>query len=112
LTNRIAPEHLEILCRNAAALAGKLVTAGAIFLGGDSPTVLGDYVAGPSHTLPAGGTGASFAGLTADQFQRRTSIVEYKKPALKKALKTVRKFAELEGLQAHGRSAEIRFQKQ
>jgi histidinol dehydrogenase len=68
-------------------------------------------VAGPSHTLPAGGTGASFAGLTVDQFQRRTSLVEYKKPALKKALKTVQKFAQLEGLDAHGRSAEIRFRK-
>jgi len=108
LANRLAPEHLEIMCRRAAALAGKITTAGAIFLGGDSPTVLGDYVAGPSHTLPAGGTGASFAGLTVDQFQRRTSIVEYKKPALKKALKTVLKFAALEGLDAHGRSAEIR----
>jgi histidinol dehydrogenase len=108
LANRLAPEHLEIMCRHAAALAGKITTAGAIFLGGDSPTVLGDYVAGPSHTLPAGGTGASFAGLTVDQFQRRTSIVEYKKPALQKALKTVLKFAALEGLDAHGRSAEIR----
>ena len=111
LANRLAPEHLEIICRRGAVLAEKITTAGAIFLGGDSPTVLGDYVAGPSHTLPAGGTGASFAGLTVDQFQRRTSLVEYKKPALKKALKTVRKFAALEGLEAHGRSAEIRFQK-
>ncbi|MGD1085770.1 MAG: histidinol dehydrogenase [Verrucomicrobiota bacterium] len=109
LTNRMAPEHLEIMARNAARLARKVVTAGAIFLGGDSPAVLGDYVAGPSHTLPAGGTGASFAGLTADQFQRRTSVVAYKKPALKKALRTVRKFAALEGLDAHGRSADIRF---
>jgi len=109
LTNRMAPEHLEIMARDAARLAEKVVTAGAIFLGGDSPTVLGDYVAGPSHTLPAGGTGASFAGLTADQFQRRTSVVAYKRPALKKALKTVKKFAALEGLDAHGRSAEIRF---
>jgi histidinol dehydrogenase len=109
LTNRIAPEHLEIITRQNSALAEKVTTAGAIFLGVNSPTVLGDYVAGPSHTLPAGGTGASFAGLTADQFQRRTSLVEYKKPSLKKALKTVKKFAELEGLEAHGRSAEIRF---
>jgi histidinol dehydrogenase len=109
LTNRIAPEHLEIMTRRADRLAESVVTAGAIFLGGDSPTVLGDYVAGPSHTLPAGGTGASFAGLTVDQFQRRTSLVVYKKPALKKALKAVRKFAALEGLGAHGRSAEIRF---
>ncbi|HXR09029.1 MAG TPA: histidinol dehydrogenase, partial [Candidatus Acidoferrum sp.] len=111
LANRFAPEHLEIFCRHASELAKKITTAGAIFLGGDSPTVLGDYVAGPSHTLPAGGTGASFAGLTADQFQRRTSLVEYKKPALKKALKTIRKFAQMEGLDAHGRSAEIRFWK-
>jgi histidinol dehydrogenase len=110
LANRLAPEHLEIMCRRADALAEKITTAGAIFLGNDSPTVLGDYVAGPSHTLPAGGTGASFAGLTVDQFQRRTSIVEYKKPALKKALKTVLKFAALEGLDAHARSAEIRLQ--
>jgi len=111
LANRFAPEHLEIFCRHGSELAKEITTAGAIFLGGDSPTVLGDYVAGPSHTLPAGGTGASFAGLTADQFQRRTSLVEYKKPALKKALKTIRKFAQMEGLDAHGRSAEIRFRK-
>jgi len=100
---------MEIMCRNPMRLAEKISTAGAIFLGNDTPTVLGDYVAGPSHTLPAGGTGASFAGLTVDQFQRRTSIVEYKRPALRKALKSVRKFAELEGLAAHGKSAEIRF---
>ena len=82
--------------------------AGAIFLGNYSPTVLGDYVAGPSHVLPTDGAGASFAGLTVDQFQRRTSVVEYNRTALKKALKSVKKFAELEGLAAHGRSAEVR----
>jgi histidinol dehydrogenase len=108
LANRLAPEHLEIVTKNAARVAQKLTTAGALFLGVWSPTVLGDYVAGPSHTLPAGGTGASFAGLTVDQFQRRTSLVSYTRPALKKAMKTVKKFAELEGLDAHGRSAELR----
>jgi histidinol dehydrogenase len=108
LANQLAPEHLELMCRNAARIAEKLTAAGAIFVGNDSPTVLGDYVAGPSHVLPAGGTGAAFAGLTVDQFQRRTSIVEYKKPALRKALGAVRKFAEMEGLDAHGWSAEIR----
>jgi histidinol dehydrogenase len=111
LANRLAPEHLEIMTRHAAQVARRLTTAGAIFLGVHSPTVLGDYVAGPSHTLPAGGTGASFAGLTVDQFQRRTSLIEYSKPALRKAMKTVRKFAELEGLDAHGRSAEVRIKK-
>jgi histidinol dehydrogenase len=96
------------MCRNAGRVAKELVTAGAIFLGNNSPTVLGDYVAGPSHTLPAGGTGASFAGLTVDQFQRRTSLVQYDKPAVKKAWRAVRKFSEVEGLAAHAWSAQLR----
>ena len=108
LVNRLAPEHCEVMTRHAAKVSEKIVTAGAIFLGGWSPTVLGDYVAGPSHTLPTGGAGASFAGLTVDQFQRRTSVVEYDRTALKKSLATVQKFAELEGLDAHGRSASVR----
>ncbi len=108
LVNQLAPEHCEVMTRNAAKISERIVTAGAIFLGGWSPTVLGDYVAGPSHTLPTGGAGKSFAGLTVDQFQRRTSVVEYNRAALKKALPAVNKFAELEGLDAHGRSATIR----
>jgi len=108
LANQLAPEHLEVMCRDATRITCRLVSAGAIFVGRDSPTVLGDYVAGPSHVLPAGGTGASFAGLTVDQFQRRTSVVEYNKSALKQALRAVRKFSEMEGLDAHGWSAEIR----
>ncbi len=108
LTNQLAPEHCEVMTRNPRKVSEGILTAGAIFLGPWSPTVLGDYVAGPSHTLPTGGAGASFAGLTVDQFQRRTSVVEYNRTSLKKALTTVKKFAELEGLGAHGRSAEIR----
>ena len=108
LTNQLAPEHCEIMTRNAREVSAGVLTAGAIFLGPWSPTVLGDYVAGPSHTLPTGGAGASFAGLTVDQFQRRTSIVEYSRAALKKAQKAVQKFAEIESLDAHGRSAAIR----
>jgi histidinol dehydrogenase len=111
LTNQLAPEHCEIVTRNARKVSDQIVTAGAIFLGNWSPTVLGDYVAGPSHVLPTDGAGASFAGLTVDQFQRRTSIVEYNRVSLKKALKSVKKFAELEGLSAHGKSAEIRLDK-
>jgi histidinol dehydrogenase len=109
LVNQLAPEHCEIMTRNARKISERIVTAGAIFLGPFSPTVLGDYVAGPSHTLPTGGAGASFAGLTVDQFQRRTSVVEYDRGALKKALPAVQKFAEVEGLDAHGKSAGIRF---
>jgi histidinol dehydrogenase len=111
LANQLAPEHCEIMVRRPRRLAERLVTAGALFLGGLSPTVLGDYVAGPSHTLPTGGAGRSFAGLTVDQFQRRTSIVEYNRVALKKALPAVEKFAEIEGLTAHGCSARIRLSK-
>jgi histidinol dehydrogenase len=108
LANRLAPEHCEVMTHNPRKVSKGILTAGAIFLGPWSPTVLGDYVAGPSHTLPTGGAGASFAGLTVDQFQRRTSVVEYTRASLKKALPAVEKFAELEGLGAHGKSAEIR----
>jgi histidinol dehydrogenase len=108
LVNQLAPEHCEVMTRTPRKLAERILTAGAIFIGPWSPTVLGDYVAGPSHTLPTGGAGSSFAGLTVDQFQRRTSVVEYNRASLKNALPAVKKFAELEGLDAHGKSAESR----
>lgn len=108
LANQLAPEHCELMVRRPCDVSSRIVTAGAIFLGSWSPTVLGDYVAGPSHTLPTGGAGASFAGLTVDQFQRRTSVVEYSRASLKKALPAVKQFAELEGLGGHGKSAEVR----
>ena len=110
LVNRLAPEHCEVMTRKPAEVAKRILTAGAIFLGGYSPTVLGDYVAGPSHTLPTGGAGESFAGLTVEQFQRRTSVVEYTAGSLKKSLPALSKFAEVEGLDAHGRSASIRLE--
>jgi histidinol dehydrogenase len=110
LVNQIAPEHCEVMTAKSGVVAKRITTAGAIFLGAYSPTVLGDYVAGPSHTLPTGGAGASFAGLTVDQFQRRTSVVEYSRSSLKKSLEAVAKFAALEGLDAHGRSAAIRLE--
>ncbi len=108
LVNRLAPEHCEVMTRSPRKVAKGIRTAGAIFLGPWSPTVLGDYVAGPSHTLPTGGAGDSFPGLTVDQFQRRTSVVEYSRAALRRALPAVGKFAELEGLDAHGASAATR----
>jgi histidinol dehydrogenase len=108
LVNQIAPEHCEVMTRRAAQVATRILTAGAIFVGSFSPTVLGDYVAGPSHELPTGGAGVSFAGLTADQFQRRTSVVQYDRAALKKSLRAIEKFAQVEGLDAHACSARIR----
>ena len=110
LANRIAPEHCELMLQKPGQAVKALTTVGAIFVGPWAPTVLGDYVAGPSHTLPTGGAGASFAGLTVDQFQRRTSVVKYSRPALAKSIETIRTFAEMEGLDAHGRSAEIRLE--
>lgn len=109
LANQLAPEHCEVMTRNPRKVSDGIKRAGAIFLGPWTPTVLGDYVAGPSHTLPTGGAGASFAGLTVDQFQRRTSLVTYNHSSLKKALPALKKFAEIEGLDAHWKSVESRF---
>lgn len=111
MANRLAPEHCEIITKQPGKIAESITNAGAIFLGPYSPTVLGDYMAGPSHTLPTGGAGHSFAGLTVDQFQRRTSLVEYSRPALAKSMATINQFAAFEGLTAHGNSAAIRLGK-
>ncbi len=109
-TNRYAPEHVSLQTRDPAKVAAGITTAGAIFMGPFSPVAVGDFTAGPSHELPTGGAGKSFAGLTTDQFQRRTSIVRYTQSALAKAITTVETFSELEGLDAHGRSCRIRLE--
>lgn len=104
VVNALAPEHLQIMARGARALAGRITTAGGIFIGNRTPTVLGDFVAGPSHTLPTGGAGRAFSGLRVTDFMRRTSVVEYTAAALGRALTGVCAFAEAENLPAHGRS--------
>lgn len=109
IANAFAPEHLAIHTADPDAIAARIHTAGAIFLGGWSPVAAGDFLAGPSHTLPTGGAGKSFAGLTVDQFQRRTSIVRMNEEALRHSLPIIHAFSEVEGLDAHGRSAAIRF---
>jgi histidinol dehydrogenase len=108
IANEFAPEHCELMTKNNGSLVKKIKTAGAIFVGPFSPTVVGDYVAGPSHTLPTGGAGKSFAGLTVDQFQRRTSVVELTKQSLQKSLPAIETFGGVEGLDAHVSSARIR----
>ena len=109
LANGFAPEHLTIVAKDDEKLAAQIRTAGAIFLGGYSPVVAGDFVAGPSHELPTGGAGKSFPGLTVDQFQRRTSVVRLDRKSLAALLPSIQTFSEIEGLDAHGRSASIRF---
>jgi histidinol dehydrogenase len=110
LANAFAPEHLTIIADQEEELAARIRTAGAIFLGGWSPVVAGDFVAGPSHELPTGGAGKSFPGLTVDQFQRRTSVVRLDRKSLAALLPSIQTFSEIEGLDAHGRSAAIRFE--
>jgi histidinol dehydrogenase len=108
LANAYAAEHVSVATSHPGEVARELFTTGAIFLGGISPVVGGDFLAGPSHELPTGGAGKSFAGLTADQFQRRTSIVRFDEDSLRKSLPYLQTFSEIEGLDAHGRSAAIR----
>ncbi len=110
IANRYAPEHLEIICRKADALASRINAAGAIFIGEWTPEPVGDFVAGPSHVLPTAGTAKYFSGLTVEQFFRRSSILKYDRKAFLKELPHIAKFAEIEGLDAHGRSATIRKQ--
>ncbi len=110
LCNSYAPEHVAILTNDPDSLALKIQTAGAIFLGGYSPVAAGDFLTGPSHTLPTGGGGKSFPGLMADMFQRRTSWMKLSKRALQKSVTTIEAFSALEGLDAHGRSASIRLE--
>lgn len=110
VANRVAPEHLELLVAapRLARLSRAITTAGAMLLGHRTPTVLGDFVAGPSHTLPTGGTGRFFSGLRVADFLRRTSVVRYDEASLRRAAATVAAFAEMERLDAHGRSLSIR----
>ncbi len=108
IASRYAPEHLEIMSRNAASTAAKIKAAGAIFLGPWTPEPIGDFCAGPSHVLPTAGSAKYFSGLSVEGFFRRSSIIKYSKSALKKEVKTVECFARMEGLDAHGNSASIR----
>ncbi|MFY7817466.1 MAG: histidinol dehydrogenase [Akkermansiaceae bacterium] len=108
LVNDFAPEHLSLIVENEPFWLDQVRTAGAIYLGNTSPVAVGDFLAGPSHTLPTGGAGRSFSGLRADQFQRRTSIVKMDIAAVKKSLPYTDEFARIEGLDAHGRSVAIR----
>ncbi len=108
LANAYAPEHLSLITEREGDILPLIRTAGAIFLGNHSPVAVGDFLAGPSHTLPTGGAGKSFPGLTVDMFQRRTSIIRLSRESCAKSESIVRAFAEVEGLDAHGHSVSIR----
>jgi len=109
MSNRIAPEHLEILSSPPQNILEKIRNAGAVFLGPHSPVVVGDYIAGPNHVLPTMGSSRFSSPLSVYDFIKKQSILGYTKPALKAVLKDIKVFAEVEGLDAHAKSAEIRF---
>lgn len=108
ITNLIAPEHLHVAVEHARRLLPKLRTAGATFLGNYSPVATGDYVAGPSHVLPTGGTARWASGLTANDFLRGGSVIEYSEAALHADAGDVQAMADKEGLTAHRASVDIR----
>jgi histidinol dehydrogenase len=107
-TNLIAPEHLHLATKNADKLVDKIEHAGAIFVGHCAPVALGDYVAGPSHVLPTGGTARFASGLSANDFLRRTSVMMFTQKGLEAMADDVRVLAEKEGLTAHSASVDIR----
>ncbi len=109
IANRIAPEHLQLMVRNPGKILKKIKNAGAVFLGQYSPAAIGDYIAGPSHVLPTGGTARFFSGLGIRDFLKGSHVISYSKRALENTIKDVEKIAALEGLPKHIESVKERF---
>jgi len=110
VANKIAPEHLELMVNNPARLLKQIKNAGAIFLGPFSPAAVGDYVAGPSHVLPTGGTARFFSGLSVFDFIKSSHVISYSKKALENAREPLEKIAGIEGLTKHLESVKARFE--
>jgi len=111
LANEYAAEHLVLAVDGADALSKRVVNAGAVFLGHYTPVAVGDYLAGPNHVLPTGGTARFFSPLGVDDFLKRTSFVRFEPPKLRELGADVIRLAEVEGLTGHGRSVDLRLQK-
>ena len=109
VVNRFAPEHFEIMTKDALKVMKGVRAAGAVFAGAWTPESAGDFVAGPSHVLPTGGAANMFNGLTPDDFRRRHSFVAFTRADLAETRRTIEAFAAVEGLDGHGRAASIRF---
>jgi histidinol dehydrogenase len=108
LVNLFAPEHLSIMVSNASALVGKIHNAGCIFVGGNSPVVLGDYVAGPSHVLPTGGSARFGSPLGVADFLKVTNVIALDKPAMRELSQAAMVIAKAEGLDAHAHAVALR----
>ena len=108
IANRIAPEHLELAVDRPFDLLPYIKNAGAIFMGHYTPEAVGDYVAGPNHVLPTGGTARFFSPLSTDDFVKKSSLLSYTKEALASAAPYILRLTKMEGLDAHGKMVEIR----
>jgi len=108
IANRFAPEHLELMVENPWEMLDKIRHAGAVFLGHNTPEVLGDYIAGPNHILPTGGTARFSSPLGVYDFVKRTSVLHFSEEALRRYGFQAAQFAEMEGLDAHGKSVAMR----
>jgi histidinol dehydrogenase len=108
IANAVAPEHLELQVRDPEALLPGIRNAGAVLLGDYTSAPIGDYLAGPSHTLPTGGSARFSSPLSVTTFLKRTSIISYSRDAAKEAAETVARFAEAEGFDAHASAARLR----
>jgi len=110
-SNSIAPEHLELAVEKPFDLLALIKNAGAIFLGHYTPESVGDYIAGPNHVLPTGGTARFFSPLSTDSFMKKSSLIFYTKEGLDKVADAVMQIADVEGLEAHGNTIRIRMAK-
>ncbi len=110
LCNLFAPEHMEILTKEPRRWVRRVRSAGAVFVGAWTPECAGDFAAGPSHVLPTGGKAAIFSGLTVDSFRKRTSVISLTRADLIDVLPIIETFGRVEQLDAHTRSAKIRFE--
>jgi histidinol dehydrogenase len=110
LVNKIAPEHVEIHTKEPNKSLLKITNAGAVFLGHSTPEVLGDYICGPSHTLPTGGTARFTSGLSCLTFLKRLSVIETSEAAMRALSAATMVMAQAEGLEAHRRAIEVRIQ--
>ena len=108
LSNRIAPEHLELQIKDPFAYLGRIRNAGAVFMGNFTPEPVGDYIAGPNHVLPTAGTARFTSALSVDNFIKKTSLIQYSKAALKREARDIIRLAEIEGLGAHANSVKVR----
>jgi histidinol dehydrogenase len=108
IANAIAPEHLELMTADPWALLPGVRHAGAVFLGRHTPEVAGDYLAGPNHVLPTGGTARFSSVLSVDDFQTRSSLLSLTPEALRRWRAPVAGLAALEGLEAHARAMTVR----